>query len=55
MESRGEMILAGENGKTGSNRPTYLNDILSTTNPTLNNPDLRREKPTTNRLSHGTA
>jgi hypothetical protein len=51
------MKLTGENRNTGGK--TCLNVTLSTTNPTWtdpgSNPGLRSERPTTNRLSHGTA
>jgi hypothetical protein len=50
------MIFAGETEVLGENLPSA---ILSTTNPTWidpgANPDLRGERPATNRLSHGTA
>jgi hypothetical protein len=51
------MNLTGENRST--RRKTCPNATLSTTNPTWidpgSNPDLRGERPATNRLSHGTA
>jgi hypothetical protein len=49
-------IFAGETEVLGENLPSAT---LSTTNPTWidpgANPGLRRERPATNRLSHGTA
>jgi hypothetical protein len=51
------MKLTGENRTT--RRKTCPSATLSTTNPTRTDPgsnsDLRGERPTTNRLSHGTA
>jgi hypothetical protein len=51
------MILTGKNRSTRGK--TYPSAILSTTNPTWtdpgSNPDLRGERPATNRLSHDTA
>jgi hypothetical protein len=51
------MKLTGENRST--RRKTCPSATLSTTNPTWtdpgSNPDLRGERPATNRLSHGTA
>jgi hypothetical protein len=51
------MKLTGENRSTPGQ--TCPSATLSTTNPTWtdpgSNPDLRGERPATNRLSHGTA
>jgi hypothetical protein len=47
------MKLTGENRST--RRKTCPSATLSTTNPTWTDPGLGGEKPTTNRLSHGTA
>jgi hypothetical protein len=51
-----EWYFAGETEVLGENLPSA---ILSTTNPMWidpgANPDLRGERPATNRLSHGTA
>jgi hypothetical protein len=51
------MKLAGENRSTRGK--TCPSTTLSTTNPTWTdpglNPSLRRERPATNRLRHGTA
>jgi hypothetical protein len=51
------MKLTGENRST--RRKTCPSATLPTTNPTCtdprSNPDLRGERPVTNRLSHGTA
>jgi hypothetical protein len=46
------MIFAGEIEVLGENLPSAT---LSTTNPTWIDPGLHGERPTTNRLSHGTA
>jgi hypothetical protein len=56
MEQWWNDIFAGETEVLGENLPSAT---LSTTNPTWidpgANPDLRGERPATNRLSHGTA
>jgi hypothetical protein len=57
MDRHGGMIFTGENRRT--RRETCPSAALSTTNPTWNEPGsywgLRRVKPATNRMSHGTA
>jgi hypothetical protein len=57
MESDGGMILTGETRST--RRKPCAGATLSTTNPTWidtgANPDLRGDRPATNRLSHCTA
>jgi hypothetical protein len=57
MENDGEMILTGETEELGEK--ACPSPTLCTTNPTWidpgANPELRGERPATNRLSHGTA
>jgi hypothetical protein len=52
MEHRWNAI---DKGKPKHSGKKCLSATLSTNNPTWNDPGLRSQRPTTNRLSHGTA